>query len=104
MSADRKNDSLRTFEADRDENGQGLTDNPADGGRADDIHGQLMAEPTGDAETARLASGFTSDDGTEATEAETPPENIAHIGDATLPPRADAAAAIERATAALGKQ
>ncbi len=105
MSAEtRKNDSLRTFDADRDENGQRLTDNPADQARVDDVQTQLMAEPTGDAETARLASGFTSDDATEATEAETPPENIAHISDATLPPRAEAAAAIERATAALGKE
>ena len=99
-----KKDSLKSFNADRDENGQGLSDNPADRALPDDIQGQLSAEPTGDADTARLASGFTSDDATEATEAETPAENIAHISDATLPPRVEAAQAIERATAGLGKK
>ena len=99
-----KKDSLKGFNAYRDENGQGLSDNPADRARPDDVQAQLSAEPLGDAETARLASGFPSDDATEATEAETPPENIAHISDATLPPRAEAANAIERATAGLGKK
>lgn len=101
--AEQKTDSLKSFDAYRDENGQGLTDNPADRGRPDDVHAQLNAEPTGDAETARLASGFTSDDATEATEAETPAENIAHISDATLKTNPREAEAIERATAALGK-
>lgn len=96
-------DNLKGFSASRDENGQGLTDNPADRARADDVHGQLMAEPTSESDAARLASGFTSDDATEATEAETPAENIAHIADATLPTREEAAAALERATASLGK-
>lgn len=107
MADKTRHDSLKSFSPTRDENGQGMTDNPADQARVDDVQAQLSAEPTGDAETARLASGFTSDDATEATEAETPPENIAHIGDATLPGRSKAAAAaeeaIERSTASLGK-
>ncbi len=105
MSAtDRKRDSLQSFNAGGDENGQGMSDNPADVARPDDVQGQLGQEPTSASEAARLASGFTSDDATEATEAETPPENIAHISDATLPPRSEAADAIERATASLAKR
>lgn len=102
--AETKIPNLKSFSAYRDENGQGMSDNPADRARPDDVQGQLSAEPQGDSETARLASGFTGDDATEATEAETPAENIAHISDATLPPRAEAAAAIERATSGLGKE
>ena len=105
MSAKTKTaDSLKSFNAYRDESGQGMTDTPTDVARFDDVQGQLSREPTGEAEAARLASGFTSDDATEATEAETPPENIAHISDPSLPPRAEAAAALDRATAALGKE
>ncbi|MDB5590432.1 hypothetical protein [Enterovirga sp.] len=85
--ADSKVPNLKNFSAYRDENGRGLGTEPGDRPRYDDVHEQLMQEPTSESEAARLASGFTSDDGTEATEAETPPENIAHIGDATLPPR-----------------
>ena len=100
----KSNDSVRSFSAGRDENGQGMSGNPADRARPDDIHGQLMQEPAGDAQAAMLASGFTSDDATEATEAETPPENIAHIGDASLPSREELAKALDRATAPLGKK
>ena len=104
MAAESKNNTLKGFNAYRDENGGGQTDNPADIARFDDVQGQLSQEPAGDSETARLASGFTSDDGTAATEAETPPENIAHISDARLPKRGpDSDTPIERATAALGK-
>lgn len=102
--AETKTHNLKSFSAYRDENGQGLSDNPADRAKPDDVQAQLSAEPQGEAEAARLASGFTGDDGTEATEAETPAENIAHISDATLPPRAETAAALDRATAGLGKK
>lgn len=57
----------------------------------------------GEAEAARIASGQPVEDATEAVEAEVPAENIAHIGDARLPTREEAAAAIERATAGLGQ-
>lgn len=103
MAADRKIQNLKDFSPYRDENGQGMTDDPSDVARQDDVHAQLGQEPTGDAETARLASGFTGDDATAATEAETPAENIAHISDATLPkPGEDPDKPMERATAALG--
>ncbi|WP_375460946.1 hypothetical protein [uncultured Enterovirga sp.] len=102
--ADEKIANLKTFSAYRDENGQGLSDNPADQARPDDVQAQLSAEPQGESEAARLASGFTGDDGTEATEIETPAENIAHISDATLPTRSETAAALDRATAGLGKE
>lgn len=96
-------DNLKGFNAYRDENGQGMSEDPTDVARPDDVQAQLGQEPTSESEAARLASGFTSDDATEATEAETPPENIAHISDASLPSRPEAAAAIERATSSLGK-
>lgn len=57
----------------------------------------------GEADAARVASGQPVEDATEAVEAEVPAENIAHIGDASLPTREEAAAAIERATAGLGQ-
>lgn len=99
-----KTPNLKDFSAYRDENGQGLSDNPADRPRYDDVQAQLTQEPTSESEAALLASGFPRQNATEATEATTPAENIAHIGDATLPPRSEAAGAIERATAGLGKK
>lgn len=101
--AERKTGTLKDFSAYRDENGQGMTDDPADVARFDDIQGQLSQEPTSESDAARLASGFTSDDATAATEAETPPENIAHISDPSLPKGGENADdPIERATASLG--
>ena len=99
-----KSDSLKSFNSYADTNGAGLGTEDGDKPRYDDVQAQLGQEPTSESEAARLASGFTSDDATEATEAETPPENIAHISDPSLPPRKEMAAALDRATASLGKE
>lgn len=103
---DQSRPSLRGFDAYADRNGQ---DNGADDARdlARPGHTQadLQRDPMGEAETARIASGRTLDDATDATAAETPPENLRHISDPSLPKKPDAAAAeaIDRATASLGK-
>lgn len=99
-----KPDSLKSFNSYVDNNGDGLGIADTDRPKYDDVQTQLSQEPTSESEAARLASGFTSDDATDATEAETPPENIAHISDASLPPRKEMAAALDRATASLGKE
>lgn len=104
MASETTKDTLKSFDPYRDENGQGLGTADGDRPKYDDVHGQLSQEPTSESEAARAASGFTSDDATEATEAETPAENIAHISDATLPPRKEVADALDRATASLGKE
>lgn len=57
----------------------------------------------GEADGARYSSGAGADDATEATEEETPSENIAHISDASLPTREEQAAAFERARKAAAK-
>lgn len=102
--ATKKNDSLKTFNAYRDENGQNMSDAPNDRADPRSLQAELKSDPGGEAEAARIASGQPIEDATEQTEAETPAENIAHIGDASLPSREEAAAAIERATAGLGKK
>ena len=99
-----KNDNLKSFSAYRDENGQGMTDAPNDRADPKGLRREMASDPGGEAETVRLASGQPVEDATEATEAEVPAENIAHISDATLPPRAEVAAALDRATASLGKK
>ena len=57
----------------------------------------------GEADGARYSSGAGSDSATEATEEETPAENIAHISDASLPTREEQAEAFERAQKAAEK-
>ena len=99
-----KNDSLASFSATRDENGQGMTDAANDLADPRGLASAMKSDPSGESELVRLAAGQPVEDATEATEAEVPAENIAHISDASLPPRAEVAAAMERATAGLGKK
>lgn len=98
--------SLKGFDAYADRNGQDLGEDDArDVGLPDRTRAALERDPMGEAETARLASGRTRDDATDATAAETPAENLRHIADPSLPkgPQGAATEAIERATAALGE-
>ncbi|GJD30624.1 hypothetical protein PMNALOAF_1872 [Methylobacterium adhaesivum] len=98
--------SLKDFDAYADRNGQDLgQDNARDIGLATRTQGDLKGNPSGEAETARIASGTPGSDATDATEAETPPENLRRIGDAAQAagsPRGAAAEAIDRATAPVG--
>ena len=110
--------SLKSFDAYADRNGQDVGgDSSLDLGIAARTQHDLNSDPMSEAETARHASGFdhvdSRDGGTiatvEATEAETPPENLRRISDPT--PRASTAApsretreAIDRATAAVGSE
>ena len=106
--------SLRAFNPYVDRNGQDFgQDDPRDLARPDDLQRELNRDPQGQAETARLASDRSRIDSisggsvatVEATEAETPPENLRRISDPTLPPMGAAArqGAIERATSAAGE-
>lgn len=106
--------SLRDFDAYADRNGQDLgQDSPLDVGRPAKLQSLLAEDPGWQAETARTASGFPRQDSlsggsietSEATAAETPPENLRRISDPTLSPadKNPAAAAIERATAVNGE-
>ncbi len=120
MAEREKTENLKSFDAYRDENGQFMgQDSPTDLARPDDLQRHLNSDPRWEAETARGASGFARKDSVEGgtvessdqTTAETPPENIAHISDATLTPAdregasgtAAAEEAVERATSGLGK-
>lgn len=96
-----KTATLKAFDADTDRNGE---DDARDVAIARRTQADLERNPMGEAETARIASGRTLDDATDATEAETPPENLRRISDASLPKPADAKEAIERATAPLGTE
>ena len=103
---DQDRPSLKGFDAYADRNGQDNGEDDArDLAQPARTQADLERDPMGEAETARIASGRTLDDATDATAAETPPENLRHIADASLPkkPQAAAAEAIDRATAALGK-
>jgi hypothetical protein len=97
--------SLKSFDAYADRNGQ---DNGEDDARdvalPQRTQADMQANPMGEAETARLASGRTSDDATDATARETPPENLRRIADASLGTTPQADEAIERATSALGEE
>ncbi len=65
------------------------------------IQRELQSDPQGEAETARIASGQPRQDATEATEAETPPENLKRLkGESPARPETDEA--VDRATASLG--
>jgi hypothetical protein len=95
--------SLKQFDAYTDRNGQDLGgESPLDIGVPSRTQADLKGDPSGEAETARLASGMPRQDATDETEAETPPENLRHIGDASQPDT-KAKDAIDRATAAVGQ-
>lgn len=75
-------DSLKRFDAYRDENGQSMgQDSPTDLARPDDLQRILDGEPNGEAETARLASGRKNEDATAETEAEISAETLARLSD-----------------------
>ena len=85
-----KRPNLRDFDADADRNGQDLgQDEARDVGRPEILRKALESDPSWQAETARVASDFQRLDSVgggsvssvEATEAETPPENLRHIWD-----------------------
>jgi len=106
--------SLRDFNPHADRNGQDFgQDDPLNVARPDDLQRELDCDPQGQAETARLASDRSRIDavsggsiGTvEASEAETPPENLKRISDPTLPPLGTSATqdAIDRATSTAGQ-
>lgn len=107
MSAERRDrPSLKEFDAYADRNGQDLGQEDArDVGLPGRTRADLERNPMGEAETARIASGRTLDDATDATEAETPPENLRRLSDASLPhpPEGVTREAIDRATAAVGQ-
>jgi hypothetical protein len=98
--------SLKDFDAYADRNGQDLgQDSARDIGLPARTQGDLKSDPSGQAETARIASGTPGSDATDATEAETPAENLRRIGDAAQAsggPEGAAAEAIDRATAPVG--
>lgn len=102
----RQRPSLKDFDAYADRNGQDFgQDNARDVGIPARTQADLKGDPSGEAETARIASGMKGEDATDETEAETPAENLRHIGDASQPglaPEGAAAEAIERATAPVG--
>ncbi|GJD46476.1 hypothetical protein AFCDBAGC_4358 [Methylobacterium cerastii] len=95
--------SLKGSSANTDHNGQDLgQDSPLDVGTPSRTQAGLKGNPAGEAETARIASGMKSEDATDQTEAETPPENLRAIrGEGQ--PGATASEAIDRATAAVGQ-
>ena len=105
-----KRDNLKSFDAYRDENGQMMgQDSPTDVANAASLKRRLDGEASGEAETARLASGRKGENADEETAAETPADTIRQISDPILKsvPRGskDAAGeAIDRATAALGQE
>jgi hypothetical protein len=92
--SDRPN--LRSFDADADRNGQDLgQDEARDLARPAELQRELDSDPGWQAQTARTASGRDRLDSiaggsigsVEATEAETPPENLRHLGDASTDPK-----------------
>ena len=94
--------TLKDFDAYADRNGQDLgQDSARDIGVAEWTQADLKRDPQGQAETARIASGTPGQDATDATEAETPPENLARLRGAGSTGAAEEA--IERATAAVGQ-
>jgi hypothetical protein len=94
MARERDRPSLDSFNPHVDDNGQLMgQESPLDIGTPQALQGQLNENPGGQAETARLASSrqrLDSIEGgsietSEATEAETPAENIRRISDPSLP-------------------
>ena len=102
----RERPSLKDFDAYADRNGQDLGQTDArDIGLPARTQGDLKGNPSGEAETARIASGTPGSDATDATEAETPAQTLRQIGDAAQKsggPQGTAAEAIDRATAPVG--
>lgn len=113
--------SLRDFDAYADRNGAVYGEDDAlDVGEARRTRHDMTSDPSGPAQTARTASDGDRIDAIEggtvetsdATAAETPPETLRHLGDASTTPAAPseppakpsgaAREAIERATAAVG--
>jgi hypothetical protein len=109
--ANEKRPSLRDFDPYTDRNGQDFgQDSPLDVARPADLQRELASDPGWQAEVARVASdgprldaiGGGSAATSDATAAETPPENLRRIADPSLP-RPDAADALDRATAPVGQ-
>lgn len=99
-----RHDNLKSFDAYADENGQNMgQDAPTDVADPASLRRKLAGDPGGEAETARLASG-TKGEGHDAATAAEAPEATRRLGDASAGPKAPAGDAIERATAALGKE
>lgn len=98
--------SLKDFDAYADRNGQDLgQDDARDIGLPARTQHDLKSDPSGEAETARIASGTPGSDATDETEAEVPEENIRAISDASQKaptPREATKDALDRATAAVG--
>lgn len=100
MADTNQRQSLKDFDAYADRNGQDLgQDSPLDVGLPQRTQADLKSDPSGEAETARIASGTPGEDATDATEAETPPENLRRLrGEST-----STSEAIDRATASVGQ-
>ncbi|MBV9078680.1 MAG: hypothetical protein JO048_14510 [Methylobacteriaceae bacterium] len=86
--------SLKSFDAYTDRNGQDVGgDRPTDVARPTELRRVLDSDPSWEAEVARLASGEARMDSiaggsvetVEATEAETPAENLRRLSDPSLP-------------------
>lgn len=99
MQRENERSSLKSFDAYADRNGQDLgQDSPLDVGLPQNTQTDLKRDPSGQAEAARIASGMPRQNATDATEAETPAENLRRLRgeDATDE-------AIDRATASVGQ-
>lgn len=92
-SAPKGRPSLKSFDPYADRNGQDFGQgDPLDVARPNELRTQMTANPSGPAETARLASGQPRADAvsggsvasSDETAAETPSENLRRIGDAGL--------------------
>ncbi|MCJ2014435.1 hypothetical protein [Methylobacterium sp. J-076] len=102
MAGETGRPSLKNFDAYTDRNGQDLgQDSPLDVGLPQNTQTDLKRDPAGDAEAARIASGTPGEDATDATEAETPPENLRHLRGESED--SSTSEAIDRATAAVGQ-
>ena len=103
MAGNDQRQSLKDFDAYADRNGQDLgQDSPLDVGLAQRTQADLKSDPSGEAEAARIASGTPGQDATDATEAETPPENLRRLRGEGADDSATSEA-IDQATAAVGQ-
>ncbi|AWI87744.1 hypothetical protein C0214_05175 [Methylobacterium sp. DM1] len=93
---DSNRDSLRNFSAYADRNGEDFgQDSPLDVARPAELQRALQDDPGGEAQAARIASGFDRRDAiaggsiesVEAIEAATPPENLRRISDPSSTPK-----------------
>ena len=104
MSQQTERPSLKNFSAQAGRNGQDLSqDSPLDVGPAARTQADLKRDPSGDAETARIASGMPGSDATDGTEAQTPRANLEALTGKTGGAGADLSEALDRATAAVGQ-